>query len=148
MSSRFCALAAQPQPLPSGILCTGYFWDVSEEHLRPVCPQAKLLWGPFTFQVSSLLVVALAASCCLPAPTAGHGTLSMVPRTSANTWFLKAFPVPPTLATRPRPSSPLDTGAPHLLSVGADAADKEGLCLSQRLQELVKGRLGKDKQGA
>lgn len=35
----------------------------------------------------------------------------------------------------------------HLLSVGANAADEEGLCLPQRLQELVKGCLGKEKEG-
>ena len=38
-------------------------------------------------------------------------------------------------------------GATYLLGIGADAADKERLCLSQCLQELVKGRLGKQGEG-
>lgn len=86
---------------------------------------------------------------CWPAPvpqTAGHDTVYSSQNLGEH-WFPEAFPAPPPVATRPRPSSPADTGAPHLLSVGADAADKEGLCLAQRLQELVKGCLGKEKQG-
>lgn len=47
---QLCAPAAQPQPLPSGALCIGHCWDVSEEHRAP-CPEV------------SPAVAALAACC-------------------------------------------------------------------------------------
>lgn len=78
----------------------------------------------------------------------------MVPRTCVNTWFLETFPGPPRghSNTGAPPAElpdfglhlPEDMGATHLLGIGADAADKERLCLPQCLQELVKGRLGKE----
>lgn len=96
-------------------------------------------------------LAALTASCRTPSTSRWP---FMVPGNCVNTWFLETFPGPPRghSNTGARPAElpdfglhlPEDMGATHLLGIGTDAADKERLRLPQCLQELVKGRLGKE----